>query len=267
MEPLNRRTFLQAAALGLAGAVWPRQHESASAAEPRVDVIGYSQAGAPLMIHRLGEAPRRVFLLGGQHGGPEANTIRLVEQLQAHFEGNTYELPTGVGLDIMPIGNPDGAASGSRQFSSGVDPNRNWGSPEWSSDAYDSNGRFRPGLGGPEPFSEQETRALADWLRSNRPALVVNYHSAGGFMFGGREGPSGEIARAYSEASGYPRPTPGGGGSPLSYRATGSMNVWLREIGVSGLFIELTTPYDPEVGRNLAGLRAALDVLRQRVSN
>ena len=43
----------------------------------------------------------------------------------------------------MPVANPDGLADGSRQFLSGVDPNRNWGGSDWRSDAFDSNAVFR----------------------------------------------------------------------------------------------------------------------------
>jgi hypothetical protein len=39
------------------------------------------------------------------------------------------------------------------------------------------------------------------------------------------------------------------------------MGVWQREVGLNGLFIELTTPYDPEVERNLAGLQSAIKLL------
>jgi hypothetical protein len=220
--------------------------------------IGFSQGGEPLVLRHFGDAKRRVLILGGQHGGPEANTIALAERLTAHFVANPAEVPRSIGLDILAITNPDGAATGSRQYLSGVDPNRNWGGPDWSSDAYDSNGRFRPGLGGTEPFSEQETRALADWMLANRPLLTVNYHSAGGFMFGTRDGIGGELTELYASASGYHAPVPGGGSSPLSYRATGSLNVWARSIGLNTLFIELSTPYVAELDRNLAGLRAVL---------
>ena len=50
----------------------------------------------------------------------------------------------------------------------------------------------------------------------------------------------------------------GGGGSPLPYRATGSLNVWARSVGLNSLFIELSTPYVAEFERNLAGLQAVL---------
>jgi hypothetical protein len=221
--------------------------------------IGFSQGGQPLVLRRFGDGKNRVLILGGQHGGPEANTIELVERLTSHFVSNPGEVPSSIGLDILAIANPDGTSAGIRQYLSGVDPNRNWGGADWSSDAYDSNGQFRTGLGGPAPFSEQETRALGDWMLANRPVLTVNYHSAGGFIFGSREGIGGDLTELYSTASGYRAPVPGaGGGSPLPYRATGSLNVWARSVGLNTLFIELSTPYVPEFERNLAGLRAVL---------
>jgi hypothetical protein len=39
------------------------------------------------------------------------------------------------------------------------------------------------------------------------------------------------------------------------------MNVWLRETGIPGILVELSTPSTPEISRNLAGLKAALAVL------
>ena len=253
---VNRRTFLGRLAVAT-GAAALALHRSPALAQSEVPwtPIGFSQGGLPLIVHHVGSGPTRVLIMGGQHGGPEANTIELANLLKVHFAANPAELPAELTLDVLADANPDGTAAGIRQYLSGVDPNRNWGGPGWQPDAYDSNGRFRPGLGGPEPFSEQETRALADWMLQTRPALTVNYHSAGGFMFGSRDGLAGELTAAYAEASGYPVPTPGGG-SPLSYRATGSSNVWARSVGLNGLFIELSTPYVAKFNRNLAGLRA-----------
>jgi hypothetical protein len=164
-------------------------------------------------------------------------------------------------LDILAMANPDGVAVGTRSYLDGVDPNRNWGGPDWQSDGWDSNGVFTPGLGGPEPFSEQETKSLADWMLKTQPVLTVNYHSAGGFILASREGPAGDVSAAYADASGYPRPAPGPGSSPLPYRATGSLNVWARSVGLTTLFIELSTPSSVELDRNLAGLRAVLPML------
>jgi len=230
-------------------------------AEPRQTVIGTSQGGSPLIVYQLGDGARRVLIVGGKHGGPEANTVELAGALLDYFSDHPEALPNGIGMDVLPVANPDGLASGSRQFLSGVDPNRNWGGADWRSDAYDSNAQFRIGLGGPEPFSEQETRALADWLLAQRPVFVVNYHSAGNFMFGPRDGLAGDLAAAYRAASGYNWPTPGGGRSPLPYQASGSMNAWMRQVDVGGILVELATPRSTEVERNLAGVQAILQIL------
>ena len=40
--------------------------------------IGFSQGGQPLVVRHFGDAKNRILILGGQHGAPEANTIRLV---------------------------------------------------------------------------------------------------------------------------------------------------------------------------------------------
>jgi hypothetical protein len=256
---VNRRTALRAV-LATAGALTICATSRPARAE--VDLpwtpIGFSQGGQPLVLRHFGDAKNRVLILGGQHGGPEVNTTDLVNQLTEHFVSNPDEVPTSIGLDILAITNPDGATAGIRQYLSGVDPNRNWGGPDWVSDAWDSNGVFKRGLGGPEPFSEQETRALADWMLQNRPIFTINYHSAGGFLFGPRGGHYGELTDLYAQASGYRAPVPGAGPSPLPYRATGSLNVWARTTGLDGFLIELTTPYAPELERNLAGLRAIL---------
>jgi Zinc carboxypeptidase len=231
-------------------------------AESTTFSIGTSQGGAPLTVYQLGSGPRRVLILGGQHGGPERNTVELVESMLDYFTTNPEELPVGLELDILTVANPDGLATGRRQFLSGVDPNRNWGGGDWRADAFDSNALFRVGLGGPEPFSEQETRALADWVLAVRPALVINYHSAGGFMFGPRDGFPGELATMYADLSGYAWPGGGGPGggtrSLLGYSASGSMNVWLRESGIPAILVELSTPWYPEVERNLTAVKAVL---------
>jgi hypothetical protein len=222
-------------------------------------IIGTSQGGRLLIVYHIGTGSVPVFIMGAQHGGPEANTARLVNQLYDYFDANRGDIPPRVRLDLMPEVNPDGLVTGSRLYQSGVDPNRNWGGGDWQTDAWDSNGVFRLGLGGAEPFSEPETRAVRDYVLATRPAMVVNYHSRGGFMFGGREGQTGVLASAYATASGYPRPQPSAGGSSvLSYRATGSMNGWLGREGISGILIELTNFDDPEFARNLAGLKAML---------
>jgi len=262
---VNRAALLSVSAL-LAGVLLAPGFGGRARAQSEATVIGYTQMAQSLVVYSLGSGPKSILILGGQHGWPEENTVRLANQLWDSFGSNPSAIPPGVRLDFLIEANPDGLLRGSRQYMSGVDPNRNWGGQGWDSDAWDSNGVFRKGLGGPEPFSELETRATRDHVLATQPLLVVNYHSRGGFLLGGRTGPGTDLAEAYAAASGYYRPggTPGGGGgapSVLGYRATGSMNVWLGTAGITGILIELTDSFGTEYARNLAGLRAALALL------
>ena len=256
----GRRSFLRTLALTLGAACLPgpRVTLAGERGKIRSTVIGRSQGGYPLTVYHLGDGRSRVFVLGGQHGWPEANTVELAGLLLAHFTENPAELPRKLGLDVMLVGNPDGYSTGSRQYLSGVDPNRNWSSADWQSDAYDSDGQPRAGLGGPEPLSEPETRTLARWLLRRPPAFVVNYHSVGGFALGGDQDLAGELVAAYAAASGYRWLDTS---APFGYPITGSMDDWLAQVEIANVFVELATPNDPELEANLAGLRAVLDRL------
>jgi hypothetical protein len=258
---ISRRRLL--AAGGLAFSVLAlgadRADARGRASPPRWTVIGKSRGGQPITAVHLGDGRRRVLVLGGQHGAPEANAVTLADAVLEYFTEYAREIPKGLGLDVITIANPDGYIYGSRQYLSGVDPNRNWPSEDWSSDAYDSLGQFWYGLGGPTPMSEPETRHLASWISRRRPVLVVNYHSAGGFVATDQYGVSWDLATAYAEASGYPCFGPDQ--PPFGYAITGAMDGWLAGRGIADIFVELTTLDEPEIGVNLAGLLAVLDHL------
>lgn len=255
---ISRRRLL--AAGGLAVSVLALGAELACAqgraATPKRTVIGKSRGGQPITLVHLGGDRRRVLVLGGQHGSPEENTVTLADAILDYFVEYEREIPKGLGLDVITIANPDGYVDGSRQYRSGVDPNRNWASGDWEPDAYDSLGRYWYGLGGPTPMSEPETRALASWITRWRPALVVNYHSAGGFVSTSQNGLSWELANVYADAAGYPCYGPDG--SPFGYEITGAMDGWLAERGIADIVVELTTYEHPETEENIAGLTAVL---------
>ncbi len=261
---VSRRRFLVAAA-GLAGAAaLASPARPTHAAAPRghgdTEIVGYSRGGLPLLAYWLGYGPVTVLVQGAIHGGPEANTATLTARLRDHYAARPGEIPDGLRLAFMPEANPDGIAIDSRFYLSGVDGNRNWDTPDWQADAYDGNGTLRRGLGGPAPMSEPETQAFAAWFLELRPAVVVQYHSRGGFVVGARE-----YAEPYSLASGYYLPAPGGGGGRLlPYRATGTLGRWLGLQGISGVLIELSTHDAPEFDRNLRGLRAVLQTAAEQ---
>src|SRR5882672_11752016 len=95
----------RAVLFGLAAALLSVQ---SAFAEPRTTSIGISQDGSPLILYVLGEGPKRVLVLGGQHGGPEANTVELVGGLLDYFVSSPEELPPGIELDMLVAANPDG---------------------------------------------------------------------------------------------------------------------------------------------------------------
>jgi hypothetical protein len=259
-RPISRRHLLLAAGLGATLLAARAGRASAEAPPPSVrpTLVGRSQGGQPISAFHLGGERRRVLVLGGQHGSPEANAVNLADAILDYCLHHPADIPKSVGLDIITIANPDGYIAGSRQYLSGVDPNRNWASRDWEPDAYDSLGRFWQGLGGPAPMSEPETRQLAGWISRRRPTLVVNYHSAGGFVSTNQDGLSWELAGVYAEASGYPCY---GADAPFGYPITGAMDGWLARGNIADLFVELTTLEDAEIDENLAGLLAVLEHL------
>jgi hypothetical protein len=258
--PISRRRLLAAGGLAAASsllrveAAWAETH----APVVRPDVVGKSRGGQPITVYQLGEGRRRVLVLGGQHGEPEANAVNLADAILRYLAENPRAIPKSIGADIITVANPDGYITGSRQYLSGVDPNRNWASGDWEPDAYDSLGRYIEGLGGPVPMSEPETRQLASWITRRRPILVVNYHSAGGFVSTSQTGLSWDLAEIYAQAGRYPCYGPD---APFGYTITGAMDGWLEGKGIADLFLELPTFTDADVDDNLAGLLAVLEHL------
>jgi hypothetical protein len=228
-------------------------------AGPRTEVLGKSRGGQPLTLFQFGTGHKHVLILGGQHGAPEANTVVLTDALLDAFSDHHLDVPKGITVDILAVANPDGLLTDSRQFLSGVDPNRNWDEADWQTDAYDSLGRFFNGLGGPAPMSEPETRELAAWIAKRQPALVINYHSAGGLVSTRQPGIADDLSSLYADAGRYPYYGPDE--EPFSYPITGAMDGWLAAHGIPDIFVELSTPYDAEYDDNAAGLTAVLGAL------
>ena len=124
------------------------------------------------MAQQIGDVRRRVLILGGQHGTPEANAVNLADAILRYLAENPRQIPRSVGVDIITVANPDGFIAGSRQYMSGVDPNRNWASGDWERDAYDSLGRYVPGLGAASPAATRAgTRSRAGRARRERITL------------------------------------------------------------------------------------------------
>ena len=129
-------------------------------------VFGHSVRGHRLVAERIGnpEARRRVLVVGEIHGNEEAGR-KIVDQLRhRHDSTRSAEIWT-----VRTI-NPDGHAADSRTNAHGVDLNRNF-SVGWRSSSAGAGD-----YGGPEPFSEPETRAARRLIDRVRPDLTIWYH-------------------------------------------------------------------------------------------
>ncbi len=234
---------------------------AAATAIPGALVVGHTVNGQTITARRLGTGAQVLLLVGGMHGGWEANTVRLVEALGDYFEANPQDILPGMSLILIPAANLDGLPyereTQGRFNAHGVDLNRNWGC-EWSADA-----RWRDETvdAGPEPFSEPETRALSAFIQSLHPAAVLFYHSAAGGVYAGhcqRDHGSAALAAVVGLAADYSY------GSPFTaYPVTGTAASWVDGLGIPAADVELESWTDPEFDRNLAAVMAVQRWLMQ----
>jgi hypothetical protein len=208
-----------------------------------------------LIGYRYGMGSEILLLVGGIHAGFEANTVRLLEDLQTHFSENPGDIQPEMTLILIPALNVDGLEYGrvlrGRFNGNGVDLNRNWGCG-WSEEAVFQEETVNPGA---EPFSEPETRALGSLIERTRPAAVIFYHAAANGVFAGscpqESSMSDDLGQIYGQASGYPF-----GGVFGDYTVTGSAPAWVNSIGIPALDVELATADGTEFTRNLNAILA-----------
>ena len=223
--------------------------------EPLEVRVGESAEGRPIVAFALGEGPVAVLLIGGIHGGAELNSAAVVWELLGHFQSTPALVPHGLSLVFVPEANPDGLAHGTRALASGVDANRNWPTPDWSPDTFGPGGREIAGGGGDTPFSEPETRALANLIELTRPLAIVSFHSAAGLAMGGSVARASGLLDAYAAGSRYPV------GDFLAYPVSGDLAQWCDEQHLPTIEIELSDHAEPETDRNLAGVAGILRLI------
>ena len=223
---------------------------------PEQDRIGYSAQQRPIDIYTVGTGQTNVVIVGGIHGGYEANTSGLVWELLTYYRQAPELVPTHIRLIFLPEANPDGLRNGTRELADGVDANRNWPTADWSELAFEPGGAVWPVGGGPEPLSEPETIALADMITAAQPVAVVSYHSAGGVVMGGQSALASGLVDAYlSAADGY---VYSGWGL---YPVTGDFAQWLEEQGIATVEVELVDHLNPDFEHNQGGVQAVLDTI------
>jgi len=228
---------------------------------PRPIIIGYSVSGRPLETYTFGQGERQVMIVAGIHGGYEGNTTRLADELILYIVEHPEVIPSDVKLFILRNINPDGATRGDgihgRVNDHGVDLNRNF-PVNWQAE-WDRVGCWddTDTTGGTGPGSEPETRAVVNFLASNRVQALISYHSAALGVFPGGE-PWDEdsmlLARELSKVTGYPYP-------PIDTGCiyTGTLADYGVSLGAAAVDMELSNHKDTDLKENLRALNVLLE--------
>jgi serine/threonine protein kinase len=230
---------------------------------PVAATLGQSAGDNPIELVRIGTGPAVLIFIGGLHSGFAPGTVDLANQVIDYFSEHLDEVPPELTLVIIPNANPDsprapGQLAG-RLNGNGVDLNRNWDcrwvpNPPWGSDSPD-------GLGGVEPFSEPEVRALADFIVAVDAAGVVFWQAqaAEGLVSPGEcsEGTavSQTLADIYGSATEYHIAD---FEDLVNTEVHGDATNWLDKQGIPAISVLLTDYTATDFEQNLAALKAVM---------
>lgn len=119
------------------------------------ETIGFSEEGRPLNAAFLGDAdsPLRVFIIAGQHGDEKYGRRAAVRLIRSLGKSLDIHFPS-MHLAVLPDANPDGSVGKTRANAVGIDLNRDH-----------------------QRLDSKETRAIHSFVRSWRPALVIDVHN------------------------------------------------------------------------------------------
>lgn len=241
-----------------------------------VSMIGTSTDGHPIMAYHFGTGPKEIIFIGGIHGGYSWSTNLLAYELIDQLNREPRAVPNNLTITIIPTLNPDGLmtttgttsrfnASDVREANriagrfngNDVDLNRNFDC-EW---AKTSNWQNRTVSGGDAPFSENEARALRDYVTTHRPVAVVTWYSAEGAVYASQCGDMSvplttELVTAYANASGYTAKT-----DFDAYAITGDLMNWLAKENIAAVSVLLSSHTATEWEKNWSGVQAIISAL------
>ena len=131
-------------------------------------IFGHTMTGLPIMGYRFGSKGPKVLVLGGVHG----DEIEGVWGANGLLSVLSEKYDIDVRLTLVPMFNLDGVLARERQNSSRVDLNRNLPTNDWTSEVATE--RYFPGT---EANSESENQALVEYLKNEKPSLIISLHS------------------------------------------------------------------------------------------
>lgn len=225
----------------------------------RVSSIGTSVQGRSITSYSFGNGPILVLFVGGTHGNERSSYRTLIAWVD-ELERGSDKIPANKTVVVIPDLNPDGYVHQTRTNANGVDLNRNFPSNDWASAVYMPGGLYRENGGGSSPLSEPESMALANFVNSNKPSLVLTYHATASVVFANGSGNSASLASLYASRSGFSGKSSGGEEDQIfGYPTTGEFEAWLHDKkSIAGLLVELATLNGNEINSQKSAMWAML---------
>ena len=147
---------------------------------------------------------QRVLVVGGIHGDELSSSA-----LALHWIALAEQIPARTHWRFIPALNPDGllVSPARRTNANGVDLNRNFPTPRWSTEApayWEKRTRKDPRRWpGHTPLSEPESRFLHAQMQEFKPHLIVSIHAPYGVLdFDGPFAPPTKLGRLYLDQVG-----------------------------------------------------------------
>lgn len=213
--------------------------------------IGNSVEGRAIMAHRFGSGANAVLYVAGVHGN-EQNATKLLYKWLDEINANPGKVPAGRSIVVIPSVNPDGYAKARRVNAHGIDLNRNFAANNWKSTIKEPSGEVLAQGGGTTALSEPESSALASYVSSLRPLMVMSYHSYGGLAIANDAGASRSLASAYGAKGGYVYKNGDTIGNTFDYDTTGAFEDWLYDkLSTPAILVELRSQYNDEFSSNV----------------
>ncbi len=215
--------------------------------------IGTSRQGRPITAYSYGSGPSKIAFVGTIHGNEKSANYLLTKWID-DLELQSARIPANRTIVVVPTISPDGFAASKRTNSNNVDLNRNFPANDWKSAVTLPDKTYLETGGGTTPLSEPESYAIATYLLSLSPRLIMSYHAAGAVASPNDSGDSQTIARKYADLTpvGYLANDTGGF---FDYDTTGAMESWLHDKhNLPAILVELNS----KTGDEFKGHRKAL---------
>ena len=235
--------------------------------------IGKSAGGLEINVCEVGSGPGKVLFLAGTHGN-EAGTVKLAHCL-VDWLGRKQKEFGNCSFYVIPCLNPDGygrARKNPNYFGggkigrfngNGADLNRNFPVPSFKSESFWYRGKnyeeSEKVYCGPSGGSEPETQTLIKFIREKGIKIIFSFHNVGSDVISNSDLFAKEVAKVYSEYSGFRLLGP-----ECNYDRdfSGWLGEWCDRQGIAYIELEGSTRWGSDWKRQKKALELSLNYIK-----